>query len=222
MSSRDPNDLHPALQALWAQLVPAAAAQGYTIFLTCTHRSNAEQAQLYALGDRRTGKGVVTNARPGQSAHNVEPPEGSHALDFGVMVNGAYERVDTRPYLAVATLAHRLGADCGAFWNGFKDYPHIQMPGWRPGRVYGPAFRFVPARTTPVVPKPTPATPSPLRPVVLRNAADTGWEAMKVASTTYGTQRITRLPGGDLVIGGLLVTVNSDGDVFIKRTGGTP
>lgn len=230
MSSRSPTDLHPALQELWARLVPLARAKGIEIFLTCTWRPNSEQARLYAQG--RTAPGmIVTNARPGQSAHNTQPPEGSHAFDFGVLVNGQYEQNDTRPYLAVAQLARQLGGECGAFWSGFKDYPHVQMPGWVPGKRYGPAFRFVPPVTPATIPatppksSPAPVPTSPaanLRSVVFRNAADDGWEAMKTTSAVYGAELITRLPGGDLQISGLLLTVNSDGDIFIKRSGGTP
>ena len=84
MLSRDPAHLHPAMREFWEALVPLVKAElSLTVFLTCTWRDHAEQARLYAQG--RTGPGsVVTNARPGQSAHNVAPPEGSHALDFAV------------------------------------------------------------------------------------------------------------------------------------------
>lgn len=143
MTSRDPKDLHPALQELWAHLVPAARAElGLGIILTCTHRSNEEQQRLYNQG-RSTPGAIVTNARPGQSAHNVAPPEGSHALDFAVQDGKGGITWEGSKYDAVAKIAQRMGADCGAFWPGFVDRPHIQMPGWKIGRTYGPAFRFL-------------------------------------------------------------------------------
>ncbi len=47
-------------------------------FITCTHRSNEEQNQLYALGRTVKGK-IVTNAKAGQSKHNSYP---SKAFDI--------------------------------------------------------------------------------------------------------------------------------------------
>lgn len=149
MTSRNPNDLHPALRELWDALQPAAKAElGLDIILTCTYRSNAEQDRLYAQG-RTTAGQRVTNARAGQSAHNVAPPEGSHAFDFAVSDGRGGIDWSPAPYDAVATIARRMGADCGAFWTGFIDRPHIQMPGWQIGKVYGPHYRFVRGVTPP-------------------------------------------------------------------------
>jgi peptidoglycan L-alanyl-D-glutamate endopeptidase CwlK len=47
-------------------------------FITCTHRSNEEQNQLYAIGRTVKGK-IVTNAKAGQSKHNSYP---SKAFDI--------------------------------------------------------------------------------------------------------------------------------------------
>lgn len=142
-TSRNANDLHPALLELWTHLVPAVKAElGLTIFLICTYRSNEEQQRLYNQG-RTTGGAVVTNALPGQSAHNVKPPEGSHALDFAVSDGHGGVTWEARHYDAVAKIAQRMGADCGAFWPKFIDRPHIQMPYWHIGKTYGPAFRFL-------------------------------------------------------------------------------
>ena len=61
MCSRVIRLTHPALQEGWARLVPLADAQGIDLFLVCTYRSRAEQAQLYAQGRTRAGQ-IVTNA----------------------------------------------------------------------------------------------------------------------------------------------------------------
>lgn len=47
-------------------------------FLTCTHRSYDEQAELYAIGRTKPGR-KVTNAKPGTSKHNINP---SKAFDI--------------------------------------------------------------------------------------------------------------------------------------------
>ena len=155
MTSRNPNDLHPALQDVWAVHQAAAKAElGLDLLLTCTHRPLSEQAKLYAQG--RTAPGlIVTNAKPGQSAHNVEPPEGAHAYDFAVSDGRGGVTWKTDLYVQAAKIAQRLGADCGAFWTGFQDAPHVQMPDWHPGRVYGPAFRII--KPAPPAPAPDPA-----------------------------------------------------------------
>jgi peptidoglycan L-alanyl-D-glutamate endopeptidase CwlK len=132
------------MQELWRDVKRLAKEElGYDIFLTCTYRDNLEQNRLFAQG--RTADGpVITNARAGQSPHNVAPPEGSHAFDFAVLNPHGRVTWDVSKYIAVAAIARRLGADCGAFWDDFTDPPHIQMPGWKIGKTYGPSFRFVP------------------------------------------------------------------------------
>lgn len=197
MASRDPKHLHPAMQELWAALQPAARAAGVDIALTCTWRSNEEQARLYAQGRTTSGQ-RVTNARPGQSAHNVAPPEGSHALDFVVLDSkGQYDWQSIDKYVIVARLAERMGAEAGAFWSSFKDYPHIQMPNWGMGKTYGLGFRFV-KPLTPVPPAPT-APPPPTvaaRVVYLLGKDLKTWDKMATLQTVYAGHLVTRRAGG--------------------------
>ena len=80
MPSRNLSDAHPIL----AQAYVASKAQfevlfpEYRVLVTCTHRSNQEQADLYAIGRTKPGR-KVTNAKPGQSKHNDLP---SKAIDI--------------------------------------------------------------------------------------------------------------------------------------------
>lgn len=86
-------------------------------FLTCTHRSNEEQARLYAQG--RTAPGPeVTKAKPGQSKHNSLPSEA-----FDIAFKNSDGGLDWSEYL-------------------FKDFAEIVKPlgvkwggdfGWKPG-----------------------------------------------------------------------------------------
>lgn len=150
MPSRDPKDLHPAMQEFWSVLQRLSKDElGIDIFLTCTHRDNAEQERLYAQG-RSTQGMIVTNARAGQSPHNTLP---SNALDFAVM--GADGQLDwsVENFIRVAQIARRLGADPGAFWRGFRDNPHIQMPDWKIGKAYPSSYRFMRVSSAP---KPAP------------------------------------------------------------------
>src|SRR3989304_316651 len=95
MASRKIEDLTTPLQkawgdglAEWHQKYPDLAEP----FLTCTYRSPAEQAQLYAQGRTKPGK-IVTYAKPGQSKHNVMP---SNAFDIAFNLHG---RLDWDPKL---------------------------------------------------------------------------------------------------------------------------
>src|SRR5262245_39609318 len=86
MNDRDLHHLHPALEPLCRQWLDKCHTQSINSFITCTYRSNDEQAGLYALGRSRPGK-IITNARPGQSKHNfiINGIPASKAFDFAIM-----------------------------------------------------------------------------------------------------------------------------------------
>ena len=79
------------------------------------HRSNAEQAELYAQGRTKPGR-VVTNAKPGQSRHNSWP---SQAVDVIPYINGAgswsWDHINP-----MADHIKRVASDLGiqATWGG--------------------------------------------------------------------------------------------------------
>jgi peptidoglycan L-alanyl-D-glutamate endopeptidase CwlK len=92
------------------------------------HRSNAEQAELYAQGRTKPGK-IVTNARPGQSRHNSWP---SDAVDVIPYVNGSgswsWDHINP-----MADHIKRVAADLGieVTWGGdwrMKDGAHWELP----------------------------------------------------------------------------------------------
>lgn len=86
MASRDPKDLTPDLQAKWAKFEAAMIALGYEPILTCTNRSNEEQASLYAIGRTvNIGHRVITDKKPGQSRHNSLPAQ---AFDIAILIHG--------------------------------------------------------------------------------------------------------------------------------------
>ena len=92
------------------------------------HRSNAEQAELYAQGRTRPGK-LVTKARPGQSRHNSWP---SDAVDVIPYVNGSgswsWDHINP-----MADHIKRVAADLGIEVPGggdwrMKDGAHWELP----------------------------------------------------------------------------------------------
>jgi peptidoglycan LD-endopeptidase CwlK len=84
MASHDPGCLTDELAAKWRQFSVELESAGYRAILTCTYRSNEEQARLYAQGRTRPGK-IVTWAKPGRSLHNVMP---ARAFDIAILENG--------------------------------------------------------------------------------------------------------------------------------------
>ena len=76
MPSRDIKDCHPRLQKAYEHAAKKfnSAHKTTQVFLTCTYRSNEEQAALYAQGRTTAGK-IVTNAKAGTSKHNKKPSE---------------------------------------------------------------------------------------------------------------------------------------------------
>ena len=127
MASRSLYDLRFEMQPLAERFVTAAAASGIDMLVTCTLRTNAEQEQLYAQGRTVPGS-IVTDARPGFSAHN-------HGLAMDVVPIVAGKCVWNTADPAWRTLG-ALGQAAGLDWAGapgfpFHEFPHFQMPNWR-------------------------------------------------------------------------------------------
>ena len=130
MASRKLSDLHPDLRPLAQQFLDLAAAQGIDVLVTCTYRSDAEQAMLYAQG--RTAKGkIVTNAKPGQSAHNHMLNAAPAALAFDVvpLVHGKPVWDASDPlWDKLGEIGRSLGLQWAGDWKGsLKEKPHFEL-----------------------------------------------------------------------------------------------
>lgn len=130
MASRKLTDLHPALQPIAAQFLEQAKEAGIDVIITCTYRSDAEQAQLFELGRTIPGH-VVTDAKPGQSFHNHTENGQPAALAFDVvpLVNGKCDWHGDHPEWQ--TLG-QIGQGLGLRWLGapgslFHELPHFEM-----------------------------------------------------------------------------------------------
>lgn len=121
-------DLHPELLKRWRQAKAEYARRFPNLpqpFLTQTYRSFEEQARLYAQGRTAPGR-IVTNARPGESLHNYRP-----ALAFDIAFQdgkGGYSCLEC--FRKFAGIAKFFGLEWGGDWQGFKDMPHFQPPGY--------------------------------------------------------------------------------------------
>lgn len=131
MSSRKIEDLDPRMQQQAHTFIGRCAGAGIELLITCTLRSLDEQKQLYAQG--RTDPGhIVTNAKPGSSAHNY-----GLAMDVVPLINGKpLWTFDVKNPGPVWGRVGELGQSAGLEWFGAPDSPfvegcHFQIHGWR-------------------------------------------------------------------------------------------
>jgi peptidoglycan L-alanyl-D-glutamate endopeptidase CwlK len=105
-----------------------AAVTGLKWVIVQARRTMAEQQALYDQGRTQPGK-VVTNARPGQSAHNfglaadlcpINPATGDCWWDAPQMT-----------WRKLAETAHEMGLVSGFFFKSIFDAPHVEAPDWR-------------------------------------------------------------------------------------------
>jgi peptidoglycan L-alanyl-D-glutamate endopeptidase CwlK len=127
VSSRSLNDLHADVRPLVDAFLSSCASAGVDVLVTCTLRSNDEQAALYQQGRTKPGH-IVTNATPGRSAHNY-----GLAIDVVPMVNGKPDWNGKDPVWGTLGV---LGQAAGLTWLGapgssFPEEPHFQHPTWR-------------------------------------------------------------------------------------------
>jgi peptidoglycan L-alanyl-D-glutamate endopeptidase CwlK len=134
MASRSLYDLRPEFRTRVEMWLDRCKPAGLDVLIYGTLRSLEEQAMLYAQGRTRPGPGVtksrpmgrkVTNARPGQSAHNF-----GLALDFVPLAQGKPQWSNDALYHAAINLAEACGLE-SLRHSKFPELAHLQMPGWR-------------------------------------------------------------------------------------------
>lgn len=126
MATRDLNDAVPQLKEAYEfalseykKMYPAYPLP----FITCVHRSNEEQTQLYAQG--RTAKGkIVTNAKAGQSKHNKLPSE---AFDIAFITLDKKLSWDSKLFKKFADIIKQKGIKWGGDFKSIPDAPHFEI-----------------------------------------------------------------------------------------------
>ena len=133
--SRDLFDLEPFTRLKAHNFVMAVRGAGVDLLVTCTYRDDAEQAALYARGRTVPGR-IVTNAKPGQSLHNLMHAglPASRALDVVPMVGGKPVWGTKGADLALWMRVGEIGESCGLEWAGrwrgaLREFPHFQFKG---------------------------------------------------------------------------------------------
>lgn len=133
MASRKLEDLDPEFLKLVVGWLADCAAAKIDVLVYCTERPAWEQAELYKIGRTKKGEGVtakrpmgrkVTNAKPGQSAHQY-----GLALDFVPQIAGKLLWSDTKRYDQAIRLAEARGLES----LRPMELAHLQLKGfdWR-------------------------------------------------------------------------------------------
>ncbi len=150
MASREIKHLSADMQIMYNKFFdrcrrdPWFLKNGITILLTCTHRSNDEQAKLYAQGRTTPGR-IVTNAKPGKSKHNATLPDGTPAaLAFdvvplrhgkpvwgtsgnGIDGNDDDDAIDDlEVWQRVGEHGEAVGLSWAGRWTSFREFPHFE------------------------------------------------------------------------------------------------
>lgn len=108
----------PGLDELIDDFVEYMADEGLDVRITSTYRTRAEQAALWAQGRTKPGP-IVTNAKPGQSKHEL-----GRAFDFTFRELG-YTAPDEW-----WDFAGEVGESVGLVWGGrwrHPDRPHFEL-----------------------------------------------------------------------------------------------
>lgn len=125
--NRDINALKPAAAVVCRAFLRAADAAGLRVFVTCTVRTYADQAYLYASGRTRPGR-ILTYAPAGTSEH-----EKGEAFDVAFLGSVLYPPAGDARWLQLGLIAESLGL----YWGGrFRsvDSPHFQTK--KEGKYY--------------------------------------------------------------------------------------
>jgi peptidoglycan L-alanyl-D-glutamate endopeptidase CwlK len=132
VSSRNPYDLAPDTYLLYRQFEAGMKQAGIDYIVTCTYRSEAEQAVLFAQGRTAPGK-IVTNAPPGRSAHNHTEAgrPAAKAFDIAIITAGKIDWDGSHPaWEAAGKVGESVGLEWAGRWHSFPEKPHFQSLHW--------------------------------------------------------------------------------------------
>lgn len=149
-------DMTTELFELYQRHAQGMINTGIRFRLNCVVRTHAEQEAFYSQGRenlsdvnaKRMTAGmcaiddranvIVTHTK--NSLHFPDKNGKSHAYDIELLKDlddGGQAHWDIKydgqgdkqpDYMQAAEIGRTCGLECGAFWDGFKDYPHYQLP----------------------------------------------------------------------------------------------
>jgi len=125
--SRALTELRPEMRRLVDPFLDELTAAGIDYIVTCTLRTFGEQMDCWNQG-RLTPGPIVTNAKPGQSAHNY-----GMAIDIVPSINGKPDWDGKHPiWQTIGDFGQARGLEWyGAPGSAFVEFPHFQLKNWR-------------------------------------------------------------------------------------------
>jgi len=122
------DSLEADFQPLVADLITKVnKATGRDWRISDGRRTMVQQRDIYAQGRTKPGK-VVSNAKPGQSAHNF-----GYAVDLWPLDgNGNFDwNADQKLFKVMADIAVSMGLTAGYYFKSFFDMPHVEDKKWK-------------------------------------------------------------------------------------------
>ena len=127
------SQLRPEVRKKVEKFLIKSQKAGIPLKVTSAYRSCEEQNKLYAQGRTAPG-GIVTNAKCGQSDHNV-----GVAVDIVPLVDGRPNyKVPESVWNTIGAIGESVGLSWGGRWVSFKDRPHFYDRG---GKTIGELWR---------------------------------------------------------------------------------
>lgn len=126
LNSRNIDDLHPMVSAMARDALSKCKDAGIDILVTSTVRDMEAQEALYAQGRTKPGQ-IVTNAKPGYSAHNFRVALDVVPLRFGKPVWGTSLTEDKELWAKVGAIFESCGFEWAAHWKSFPEWAHFQF-----------------------------------------------------------------------------------------------
>lgn len=117
--------VYPRFMEQCFDLAANCRKRGVDYFAISGYRSFTEQAKLYFQGRTAPGK-IVTNAKPGFSAHNYGLAV-DWCKDEDTNRAGLQPDWDLKDYIILKEEAEKLGLESGMSWKTFKEGPHVQL-----------------------------------------------------------------------------------------------
>ena len=95
--------------------------------VTCGHRTDEEQDELYAIGRTTPGR-IVTYKRGGESVHNIDPSPAIDLVPWPIDWSDHSRFIGLAGAIRYAAWLRDIRLEWGGHWQTFKDLPHYQIP----------------------------------------------------------------------------------------------
>jgi peptidoglycan L-alanyl-D-glutamate endopeptidase CwlK len=105
------------LQTIILELTGAIGDRDFIVL--CGHRNKEEQTKAYDAGHSK--------AKWGQSKHNSLPSKGADIAPYPIDWNDTERFARLIGAAEAIAFKHNIKIRCGMDFNGFKDYPHIEL-----------------------------------------------------------------------------------------------